>query len=174
MNSCAVCGEDVRPRCSQGHVSETGTPFCETCGEFLPPQESGQAAAATEPAMFEYSSGSFADFIASSSEDEAALASYPDQPNGLADARLADAALAEPEPDLAGWASDLAEPGPADPGLPELGLAEPGLAEVAEPGPGEPAPDLSEWVPGPAEPAESGSEEPVSDPASMADPPSGL
>src|SRR5260370_17018696 len=75
MESCPECGEDVGFRCSQGHASRAGVRFCQTCGEYLPLVELGQAVAvaAAAPAL-EYSSGSFTDFIAGSDDDYASLA----------------------------------------------------------------------------------------------------
>jgi hypothetical protein len=62
MDACDVCGQVVRQRCSQGHPSTADASFCQTCGEFLVPIDSGPAAGSGTPAT-EYTTGSFADLI---------------------------------------------------------------------------------------------------------------
>ncbi len=62
--SCAVCGDDVRPRCYQGHHSAAGSRFCETCGAMLAVEPA--AAAADLPAadlVTEYTSRPFNEFL---------------------------------------------------------------------------------------------------------------
>ncbi|HEY1322197.1 MAG TPA: 4-Cys prefix domain-containing protein, partial [Streptosporangiaceae bacterium] len=70
---CEICGDDVRPRCSQGHRS-VGARFCETCGE---PLLAGQDHAADEDPVtlvLDYRSGPFTDFIARDEPDPAGAA----------------------------------------------------------------------------------------------------
>src|SRR5215470_19049727 len=69
MESCEVCGDDLRHICSQGHASRASALFCETCGEMLPLAGGVPAMAAAAPLTMDYSSGSFADFIAGGDED---------------------------------------------------------------------------------------------------------
>src|SRR5215470_15932920 len=154
MESCPECGEDVRPRCSQGHASRAGERFCEICGEFLPLVQSGQAVAvaAAAPAL-DYSSGSFADFIAGNDDDHASLA-VPVLPEAPWEP---EPATWEPEPEPAAL-----EPGPppCDPVASEPGPAEPSLWEpvAREPSPAraEPQLDFAEPVASEAEPAGAG------------------
>src|SRR5262249_61484751 len=68
MESCEVCGDDLRRFCSQGHAAGAGMLFCETCGEMLPLAAGGPAMPAAPPPTMDYSSGSFADFIAGGDE----------------------------------------------------------------------------------------------------------
>src|SRR5215831_16833700 len=69
MESCEVCGDDLRHICSQGHASRVSALFCETCGEMLPLAGGVPAMAAAAPPTMDYSSGSFTDFIAGGDED---------------------------------------------------------------------------------------------------------
>src|SRR6516225_8645620 len=69
MESCEVCGDDLRPICSQGHASRVSALFCETCGEMLPLAGGVPAMAAAAPPTMDYSSGSFTDFIAGGDEN---------------------------------------------------------------------------------------------------------
>ena len=108
---CPECGADVRLRCSQGHASRVGKGFCETCGEFLPPAEPGQAlAAAMAVPALEYSSGSFADFIAST-EDRYASPAVPTLP--------------EPEPEREPVREPQRPPAEPDPALSPARVAQP-------------------------------------------------
>jgi hypothetical protein len=62
--SCAVCGDDVRPCCYQGHRSAAGSRFCETCGAMLAADPA--AGAADLPAadlVTEYTSRPFNEFL---------------------------------------------------------------------------------------------------------------
>lgn len=78
------CGEDVRPRCYQGHASRAGSQFCETCGALLPAEPAVAPASplvtglvttglvttgpVTTGPVTEYTSGSFRDFLARGDE----------------------------------------------------------------------------------------------------------
>ena len=154
MESCPECGEDVRPRCSQGHASRAGERFCEICGEFLPLVQSGQAVAvaAAAPAL-DYSSGSFTDFIAGNDDDHASLA-VPVLPEAPWEP---EPATWEPEPEPVAL-----EPGPppCEPVASEPGPAEPSLwepvAREPSPAPAEPQLDFAEPVASEAEPAGAG------------------
>src|SRR5690242_14569622 len=68
MESCETCGDDLRRYCSQGHVSRAGELFCDTCGELLPFSADQPAMTPAAPLAMDYSTGSFADFIAGSGE----------------------------------------------------------------------------------------------------------
>jgi hypothetical protein len=58
--SCAVCGDDVRPRCYQGHRSAAGSRFCETCGAMLAAAPAaGAADLAAADLVTEYTSRPF-------------------------------------------------------------------------------------------------------------------
>src|SRR5689334_18060244 len=69
MESCEICGDDLRRYCSQGHVSGAGELFCDTCGELLPLSDDQHAMTPAAPLAMDYSTGSFADFIAGGDED---------------------------------------------------------------------------------------------------------
>src|SRR6266567_3661285 len=69
MESCEICGDDLRRDCSQGHVSGAGELFCDTCGELLPFAADQPAMTPAAPLTMDYSSGSFSDFIAGADED---------------------------------------------------------------------------------------------------------
>src|SRR5499427_5811538 len=69
MASCEICGDELRRFCSQGHASRAGALFCGTCGEMLPLTGGVPVMAAAAPLTMDYSSGSFADFIAGGDED---------------------------------------------------------------------------------------------------------
>src|SRR5690348_3434412 len=157
MESCPECGEDVRLLCSQGHASRAGERFCEICGEFLPLIESGQAVAVAAAApSLEYSSGSFADFIAGINDDYASLAvlapapwrpepaPWEPEPEPVA----LEPGPVEAEPEVAEEEPIALEPGPVEPAFwepePEPLVLESGPAgaepelDVAEPGPAQP------------------------------------
>src|SRR5215831_15618796 len=99
MASCEVCGDDLRRFCSQGHASGAGTLFCDACGEMLPLAGGEPAMAAAAPLTMDYSSGSFADFIAGGDED----APGPSRPS---------AAVAPGGPTPAAVPAQEPEPGP--------------------------------------------------------------
>src|SRR5215475_13979201 len=137
MESCEVCGDDLRYFCSQGHANGAGTLFCGTCGELLPLSAERPAMAPAASPMMDYSSGSFADFIASGDEDVRGPG-LPTTAVALVDApaRGAPAAPAKPVPEP--------EPAPEPEPVPEpLPLAEalaPPAPEAAPPPPPPPQP----------------------------------
>jgi hypothetical protein len=62
--SCAVCGDDVRPRCYQGHRSAAGSRFCETCGAMLAAEPAvGAADLPAADLVTEYTSTPFNEFL---------------------------------------------------------------------------------------------------------------
>jgi len=132
MESCEVCGDDLRRFCSQGHAAGAGMLFCETCGEMLPLAAGGPAMPAAPPPTMDYSSGSFADFIAGGDEDA-------------------------PRPGISSTALALADaPTPAVPAEVVPGpIVEPGLVfePVPVPEPEPPAPKPPPPAPNPAPPA---------------------
>src|SRR5690242_15365118 len=79
MESCEICGDDLRRYCSQGHASRAGELFCDTCGEMLPFAAGQPAMAPAASVSMDYSSGSFADFIAGSDDTGETYGSWPAQ-----------------------------------------------------------------------------------------------
>lgn len=77
QDSCQICGDDVRIRCTQGHANSVGSHFCETCGDLLLFAQPAGASGA-DPAAFEYTSGSFTDFIGHEEPDDASAAAPAD------------------------------------------------------------------------------------------------
>src|SRR5690242_9421502 len=109
MESCEICGDDLRRYCSQGHVSGAGELFCDTCGELLPLADDQYAMTPAAPLAMDYSTGSFADFIAGGDEDPGgtpghwpdvavALVDAPGPYHDYAEPGQESAAEAEPEP----------------------------------------------------------------------------
>src|SRR5215467_8057547 len=152
MASCEVCGDDLRRVCSQGHASRAGTLFCETCGEMLPLAVGEPAMADAAPLTMDYSTGSFADFIAGG--EDAPFPGLPRSAAALADAPSpAPAAPAEPIPGPELTSGPEPEPTPE----PEL-TAGPELVTGSEadlaPAPvASPAPDAAKPAPEPVPPA---------------------
>jgi len=116
--SCAVCGDDVRPRCYQGHRSAAGSRFCETCGAMLAAEPA--AGAADLPAadlVTEYTSRPFNEFLiedAGETGDDGA----PPRPDATAvDAVASPGSVAAPASAAAAASagSAAAPPGSADP-----------------------------------------------------------
>ena len=137
MESCEICGDDLRRSCSQGHVSGAGLLFCDTCGELLPLSASQPAMAPAAPLTMEYSTGSFADFIAGGDDD-------PGTPSGSWPLPVP---LDWPAPEDLPELADVATPVPVD---------EPVAQAVIIPEPRTPEP-LLDFGPAP----ESGPEQPV-------------
>src|SRR6516165_2392483 len=136
MESCEVCGDDLRHICSQGHASRTSALFCETCGEMLPLAGGMPAMAAAAPLTMDYSTGSFTDFIAGGDGD----APGPGLPSAVTPAEP----VPEPEPALEAEQAPEAEPAPEVERVPEA-------KRVPEPEPGAPpAPDTAPLAPKPA------------------------
>src|ERR1700680_5148590 len=68
--SCAVCGDDVRPRCYQGHRSAAGSRFCETCGAMLAAEPTvGAADLPAADLVTEYTSTPFNEFLMEDAEE---------------------------------------------------------------------------------------------------------
>src|SRR5689334_5114602 len=141
MESCETCGDDLRRYCSQGHASGAGELFCDTCGEMLPFAAEQPAMAPAASVSMDYSSGSFADFIAGGDDTGRTYVSWPEaeaepeplpelgpEPRSEPEALPEPEAPPEPEP-LAGLAP---EPTPA---------LEPEPAQDPEPAPERPAPE---------------------------------
>src|SRR5215472_10593435 len=114
MGSCEVCGDDLRHICSQGHASRASALFCETCGEMLPLAGGVSAMAAAAPLTMDYSSGSFADFIAGGGEDVPA----PGLPSTVTPAEPVRQPEPVSEPEAAPEAERAPEPGPVAPPAP--------------------------------------------------------
>jgi hypothetical protein len=169
MESCEICGDDLRRHCSQGHVSGAGELFCDTCGELLPLSAGQPAMTSAASFTMDYSSGSFADFIAGGDEDPGGTSgSWPEMPASAV--ALVDAPAPEPdmpalapvdEPGLVAPADFVAEPRIAEPEPEPAAKAEaeaapePEAEPVLEPEPqAEPAPEpepepLADLVPAP-------------------------
>src|SRR5438552_1506738 len=99
METCDVCGDDLRRYCSQGHVTGVGELFCDACGELLPLSAEQDAMTPGAPPALDYSSGSFADFIADSAVDPARTYGFvpagPGPAVAVADLAVADVAVAD-------------------------------------------------------------------------------
>src|SRR5262249_60258214 len=105
--SCEICGDDVRPRCSQGHRSGAGARFCETCGEpLLVDEPAGEHA---DTLILDYRSGPFTDFLTRGEPDPGEAGSgEPDRAPGSPPAA----------PPLPAHASPPASPPPPAPAPP--------------------------------------------------------
>src|SRR5690242_18469379 len=145
MASCEICGDELRRFCSQGHASRAGALFCGTCGEMLPLAGGVPVMAAAAPLTMDYSSGSFADFIAGGDE------AVPGP--GLPSTRVAPGGPIT-EPDRVLEPAAAPEMGPAAPPAPDAAPVAPkpapppgSKAPATEP---KPAPPPSNAVPPPA------------------------
>src|ERR1700730_13865239 len=94
--SCAVCGDDVRPRCYQGHRSAAGSRFCETCGAMLAAEPAvGAADLPAADLVTEYPSTPLNEFLiadAGETGDEGA----PPRPDAAAAAAASPGSAAAP------------------------------------------------------------------------------
>src|SRR5580693_5717731 len=149
MESCEICGDDLRRYCSQGHVSGAGELFCDTCGELLPLSVDQPAMTPAAPLTMDYSSGSFSDFIAGADEDPGGTSGprpgVPESAVALVDAPELDIPapppVDEPEPEPLPEPEVQPEPEPLADLVPE---PEPAPEPEPEPAPEPPAP-FSVW-----------------------------
>src|SRR5580704_2328570 len=155
MESCEICGDDLRRYCSQGHVSGAGELFCDTCGELLPLSVDQPAMTPAAPLTMDYSSGSFSDFIAGADEDPGGTSGprpgVPESAVALVDAPELDIPapppVDEPEPEPLPEPEAQPEPEPLADLAPEPELEpapEPEPEPEPEPVPEPPAP-FSVW-----------------------------
>jgi hypothetical protein len=113
--SCGVCGDDVRPRCFQGHRSAAGSRFCETCGAML--AAAPAAGAAGLPAadlVTEYTSRPFNEFLIEDAGETGDDGAPPRPASAASHAAVPPWSAAAPAA-AASAGSAAAAPGSADP-----------------------------------------------------------